>query len=63
MPCLWASDSKQILIRSFKWGTVGFSALNGCKTEDNQSLPLENSRPLGSEATIYRYGQMKQDPY
>ena len=34
----WASGSKQIWMRSFKWGTVCFCRSNGCKVTSLQSL-------------------------
>ena len=45
MPQPWTSGSKQILIRSFKWGTVHSCRSIGCKNIKGQSWSLIKNLP------------------
>ena len=57
MPWPWLSFSKQILIRSFKWGIVHPCRLRGCKNIRGQSWRLKKSarsaRPQAHQTRIW----------
>ena len=57
MPWPWLSISKQIWIRSFKWGTVCSSRWRGCKKIRGQNLRLKktarSARPRAHQSQIW----------